>query len=79
MFEEFEVFHIVILLAILIALLAFNVIFLRFAFRIKRQLWNQKQTIRLLLILVEEKTGGKHSDELEQIKRINNNSFDDLL
>jgi predicted Holliday junction resolvase-like endonuclease len=58
----------VVALAILIVCLYF---FYRYVFSIERQLWNQKQTIELLLRLVEKQEG--NSEHLDYIRAANNN------
>lgn len=54
-----------------IVLLVLVYYFTRFIFSIKRQLWNQKQTIELLLMLVEKQCGV--TDLTSTIRERNNN------
>ena len=61
-------------LAVWLTLLFF---FLRFTYRIKRQVWNQKQQITLLM-MIAHKLGVPESD-MEIIKARNDNPDDELL
>lgn len=48
--------------------------FLRFVFSLKRQLWNQQATIKLLIMLVEKQLGV--SEEVAHLKELNSKNDD---
>lgn len=51
-------------------LCAISYFLFRWIFSVKRQLWNQQATIKLLIMLVEKQGGG--NEETAQIKEQNN-------
>jgi hypothetical protein len=56
----------------------FFYLIIRWATNIRRQLWNQRQQINIL-IKIAEKIGVEYSDEIEGIHTKNNSSNDDNL
>lgn len=52
-------------------------LFIVFAFRIKRQLWNQQQTINLLIQIAKKL--GASGEEIDLIERKNNGASDQYL
>ena len=63
---------------IFIVILFLTALFLRWVFSVKRQLWNQKQQINLL-VKIAEKLGVPNDDNMEKLSGLNNNKDDYFL
>lgn len=73
------VVYIIIGVFALIFLIAIIYYFYRWIFSIKRQLWNQKQQINLLVRIAEKLGVDENDDQLQSIKELNNNSDNSKL
>lgn len=64
---------------IIIAAIAFTCLLLRWIFKIKRQVWMQKQQINLLIKIAEKLGVSPDDDQLENIRKRNNSPHDEHL
>ncbi len=70
--DEFATY--ILLFFVAVAILAINYFFIRWVFDIKKQLWNQKQQINLLIKIAEKLGVDRYNDGLDEIQRKNNSN-----